>query len=315
MSRPAYSRRQFLGLAVAGTASAALLACSAERATPGDASETPSSSGERTDAPGTASATVTSTPRPVPPAGREQRVLLEGTPWATSLFLVHSGHPGPRVMVLGGVHGNEPGGWLAAEELPGWPLRAGSLLVVPRANVLAINALERTLPELGDLNRSYPGSENGLPMARMAHAILQTAREFEADLLIDMHESWGFYAERTQNGTAFLGQTITAGQGPEERVLAKTLAAAVNDRLPSSERDWLIPRDTSSFPPPAAEGASSSATPAPTGRSTSSLAAGRYVSGLTPLLVETGQERQPVARRVELHHLVARTALELRGML
>jgi hypothetical protein len=51
------------------------------------------------------------------------------------------------------------------------------------------------------------------------------------------------------------------------------------------------------------------------GRGTSSLAIGRHVAGLTPLLVEMGQYNQRESRRVELHMMVARALLESRGML
>ncbi|MEJ5222783.1 MAG: hypothetical protein WHT63_12340, partial [Tepidiforma sp.] len=60
------------------------------------------------------------------------------------------------------------------------------------------------------------------------------------------------------------------------------------------------------------------ATPVPAGqpnRGRSSLAAGGHVPGLTPILVEMGQLDQPLERRVELHRLAARSALELLGIL
>src|SRR5690606_6992882 len=117
----------------------------------------------------------------VPPAGQEERLLLPGTDWETPAVLTHTGLEGPRVVVLGGVHGNEPGGWLAAEEIAGWSLARGSLVVVPRANRLAVSAFERTPPALADLNRLYPGSEDGEPMARMAREIVALVREVHAD--------------------------------------------------------------------------------------------------------------------------------------
>ncbi len=196
---------------------AALVACGAPRQPP-SAPSTPSPPAERAlEAERvTPSPSPAPTPRPLPPRGREKRALLPGTEWATPLVITHSGVEGARLMVLGGVHGNESGGGLAAEEIAGWKPRAGSLLVAPRANVLATRAFVRTLPELGDLNRLYPGAaDSPLPMARMAAAIVSAAREFEVDLLLDLHESWGFYAERTQDGTAFLGQTVTKRAGPD----------------------------------------------------------------------------------------------------
>ena len=46
----------------------------------------------------------------------------------------------------------------------------------------------------------------------------------------------------------------------------------------------------------------------------SSLSLGGYVQGLTPVLVEMGQQGQPEARRAELHRMLVRTALERLGM-
>lgn len=310
------TRRAFLRFA-AGSVGAALLACSGGRP-PATGAAAPRAAGKTGQA-ASLLPTPEPTPRPVPPAGRAERMLLPGTPWETPLAITHSGVRGPAVLVLGGVHGNEPGGWLAAEQVAGWTPRAGSLLVVPHANVIAMRALERTFPELGDLNRLYPGSADGLPMARMAAAIVGVAQEFGVELLLDMHESWGFYAERTQNGTAFLGQTITSGQGPASASIAQALAARANDRLEVA-RDRMLARDSSAVP-----GASATPTrtptpgaggaPAVTGRNSSSLGLGRWVDGLTPILVEMGQDRQSVERRVELHLLVGRALLDARGML
>ena len=42
---------------------------------------------------------------------------MAGTPYETPLYIFGSGQPGEIITVLGGVHGNEPGGWLAAERI------------------------------------------------------------------------------------------------------------------------------------------------------------------------------------------------------
>jgi hypothetical protein len=241
--------------------------------------------------------------------------MMTDTEWETPLYIMHSGVRGPAVLVLGGVHGNEPGGWFAAEEVAYWQPHAGSLIVIPRANRLATRMLERTTTELGDLNRLYPGSADGQPMARMAHAIIELAREQRVQYVVDMHESWMFFAERTQNGTAFLGQTIAAGEGPESAGLAEMLCARVNEQLGGGSRDRMWTRDQ--LPIPGSTPVPSNGNPGGTrgGRGSSSLAIGRHVAGLTPLLVEMGQYNQRESRRVELHMLVARTLLESRGML
>ena len=322
-TRTRTDRREFLrllGAGVLGVAGAALLACGPGEPEPATSVVRPPPD-EPTEelARVTATPEPTPTPRPVPPAGRIERTLLEGSEQATPLVVTHSGVEGPRVLVLGGVHGNEPGGWLAAEAIAEWTPAAGSLLVVPRANVLATQALERTLPELGDLNRLYPGDpEHALPMGRMASAIVGAATEFEVDLVLDLHESWGFYLERTQNGTAFLGQTVTKGSGPLDLRDISAVVDVVNGEV--TEREQLVLRDRFSFrrpQPPVPPG-----TPvddaledsAGRSRSSSSLSLGTFVADLTPVLIEMGQQRQSVERRAELHRLFVRSTMERLGM-
>ena len=303
-----HSRRGFLRLA-AGGLGAALVACTPARGATLPVPVAPS--GER---PQQASPQPTPVPKPVSPAGRFERPVMPGTPWETPLTVTHSGRQGPTVLVLGGVHGNEPGGWLAAEQVATCEPMFGSLLVIPRANRIADRMLERTTTELGDLNRLYPGTPDAdLPMARMANAIIEIAREFDARYLLDMHESWVFYAERPQNGTAYLGQTIASGEGPEANTLARELADRANESV-GVRRDLFWTRDQLQLPGPVQTPA-----PVPPGRggglTTSSLGVGRYVPGLTPILVEMGQQDQPVERRSELHLIVARALMNSRGML
>jgi hypothetical protein len=142
----------------------------------------------------------------------------------------------------------------------------------------------------------------------MAAAILEVAHEFEATLLLDMHESWAFYADYPGTGTAALGQTVTTGIGPLYPSLGPELVEQVNPLV--TEHEQLIVRDGRQFRRP-------DVTPAvgQQSRGRSSLSAGGWIDGLTPVLVEMGQQNQPVARRVELHLMVARAALALVGTL
>jgi len=258
----------------------------------------------------TPTATVTPTPTPIP-RGVEQRILLSGTPSETGMVIRHSGVRGPAIMVLGGVHGNEPGGWMAAEEVARWEPKAGSLIVVPNANIRAMNAFVRTFDDIGDLNRLYPGNpESPLLMERMSYAFLETCREFNVEVLLDMHESWAFYAEYPPNsGTGALGQTITAGVGPKQPTIAQRMAQIANPQV--SEREQFIIRDGTRFSRPDGTPVGSG----PSSRGRSSLSAGGHVAGLTPILVEMGQENQALERRIELHLITARALLEIEAVL
>ncbi len=307
-----------LGAGIVGLGGAALLGCSAPTAE-SRAVLAPVVPPEVAPAEARQEAPSTPTPPPGPPpplpAGRERRALLADTLWQTPLVATHSGHEGPRVLILGGVHGNEPGGWLAAESVVDWEPAAGSLLVIPRANVVATRVYERTLPDLGDLNRSYPGAADGLlPMSRMASAIIEVVREFQVDLVLDMHESWGFYLERGANsGTAFIGQTVTRGEGPLPEVFVRDAVEAVNARITAREeltfRGRLPQPAPNATPPPSLGGVQ------PGGRSTSSLSIGTHVPGTTAILVEMGQMEQPEHRRRDLHLLLAQELLTRHGVL
>ncbi|MFA7248307.1 MAG: succinylglutamate desuccinylase/aspartoacylase family protein [Dehalococcoidia bacterium] len=322
------TRRRFLALAGTGLGASALSACSLTHAEHPDLEA-------RLGAPvGPANGTPTPEPTPTPPPlharGNEVVTLLKGTPWAADGIAIHSGRPGPRIMVLGGVHGNEPGGWLAAEGIADWQVERGSLLVVPRVNWRSDAVMERTLPELGDLNRLYPGNPDGLPMARMAAAIIDLGREFQPELLYDLHESWVFYAERgASSGTAFIGQTFAIGAGANDATIdrlanvVRTVNAQIAPREEFYMRGAATPRPgvqvvPSNTPRPGATPSPSATRPQGNGvtfSGTTSLSIGQWVRGCVPILVEMGQQNQAESRRAALHQMLVRTTLDQSGML
>jgi hypothetical protein len=244
---------------------------------------------------------------------------MPGTAYETPLYIFASGNPGKIVLALGGVHGNEPAGWLAAERIIAKTRpNNGALLVVPHANKIADTIFERTTAQLGDLNRSYPGFADGLPMERMAAEICDLMREFHVDLVHDMHESWAFYRDRTVNGTAFLGQTVATNPVEPGLSLARSVVQAVNGTVLYSREEFSLRE----FPPSGQPGQSATDNPnlprqtnVPSGgRGTSSLGLSRYFPGLTSILVEMGQQ-QELERRVALHVAVLDELLREVGVL
>ncbi len=233
---------------------------------------------------------------------------MSDTRYETPLYVFGSGRPGRIILALGGVHGNEPAGWLAAERIVDRVRpENGALLVIPRANRVADSLFERTTPELADLNRSYPGFADGLPMERMAVEIVETIREFRVDLVHDMHESWAFYRDRTTNGTAFLGQTVSTN-GDEGTALVRSVVDAVNARVLATQEEFFF-RDfggqNAAGQPRNASNQDGATLPRqtnvpPSGRGTSSLGLNRFFPGVVPILVEMGQQ-QALERRTALH--------------
>jgi predicted deacylase len=99
------------------------------------------------------------------------------------------GGDGPTALVVGGVHGDEPEGQVAAlnlarevrpEDVP------GRLLVVPCASPDASAAFTRLWPSGANLNRSFPGSPTGPPDAQLADFFSRVLIP-RADVVVDMH--------------------------------------------------------------------------------------------------------------------------------
>ena len=319
-------RRRFLALIGGVSALSALIAACGGKAPSGSIA-----SAATIDASPTPSPTATPRPEPIFPEGVERFRLMPDTQWETSGVAIHSGKHGPRVLVLGGVHGNEPGGWMAAEQIANWMPLVGSLIVVPRANRLSTYAFVRTGDGFGDLNRSYPGNANStVPMSRMAAEIVQMANYYRPHWLFDLHESWMFYNERgPSGGTAFIGQTIASGGTADTLPLIKKSMDIVNERINLREQFTLrttisgqggqpppagsTPRPTGT-PTPASTALPGSVTPQLAGGS-SSLGFARWVDGCTPVLIEMGQYEQHESRRAELHTMLVGTAMGRLGML
>ena len=96
---------------------------------------------------------------------------------------------GPTALVVGGVHGDEPEGQIAAlrlarETAPGDV--TGRLVVVPCASPEASRAYTRLWPNGVNFNRSFPGDPDGPADRQLAH-FFSTVLFPLADVVVDMH--------------------------------------------------------------------------------------------------------------------------------
>ena len=99
---------------------------------------------------------------------------------------------GPIVAILGGVHGDEYEGVIAANSLARSlisDLVAGTVRVVSPAHPAAWNACTREGPSDGkNLARVFPGSHQGSPTQKLARIITEQVI-LGSDLLIDLHSA------------------------------------------------------------------------------------------------------------------------------
>ena len=102
---------------------------------------------------------------------------------------VHGPAQGPTAVVVGGVHGDEPEGQIAALRLARETQPddvTGRLIVVPCASPDASRAYTRLWPNGVNFNRSFPGDAGGAADQQLAH-FFSTVLFPLADVVVDMH--------------------------------------------------------------------------------------------------------------------------------
>ena len=127
---------------------------------------------------------------------RSSDSIAVGTEWETPYYRIESGKPGPTVMIVGGVHGNEPAGAYAAEQIRHWTIRRGTLVVLPCANRLGRAANIRYVPdrpmEERDLNRNFPRPTTKTTRGVLAGEIWKLTLAVKPDWVLDLHEGYEF---------------------------------------------------------------------------------------------------------------------------
>ena len=96
---------------------------------------------------------------------------------------------GPTVLVIGGVHGDEPEGQVAALNLARTVQPAhvtGRVLVIPCASPEASRAYTRTWPSGINFNRSFPGDPSGTEDELLAHFLSSVLFPL-SDVVVDIH--------------------------------------------------------------------------------------------------------------------------------
>ncbi|WP_265564473.1 succinylglutamate desuccinylase/aspartoacylase family protein [Sphingomicrobium arenosum] len=105
--------------------------------------------------------------------------------------IVHGAKPGPTLLISAAIHGDEISGIEVVRRVLAKmkPKRLrGTLLAVPIVNPFGFVAWSRYLPDRRDLNRSFPGREDGSLASRIAF-LFRTLLMERADFAIDLHSA------------------------------------------------------------------------------------------------------------------------------
>ena len=150
----------------------------------------------------------------------------------TSFFVKSGAKSGPTIVVIGGLHGDEKAGYLAARELKKWTITRGKLVLLPDAHIEAIRRDVRAYPR--NMNRLFPGQKSGDAMEKLAFEIWELIKESKPDLVLTLHESRGFHAEDKSR----YGQTFTY-DFPELSPRFERVAARVNAEIAPRKHRFL----------------------------------------------------------------------------
>ncbi|MGQ9920550.1 MAG: M99 family carboxypeptidase catalytic domain-containing protein [Desulfobacca sp.] len=152
--------------------------------------------------------------------------------YQTPYYIFASGRPGPRVLVQAGIHGDEPAGIFALEQLlPRLRVHSGFLIILPRMNPPAI-AIQRRFFNL-DLNRVFPGGPQPAPYEfALAREIYHLVKDNQIEYTLTLHEARTLHNLRRAKS---FGQTIVYGVEPPPRLIWPWLQA-LNKELPLAEK-------------------------------------------------------------------------------
>lgn len=216
-------------------------------------------------------------------------VLAAGTRYATEYFVNDSGIDGPTVMIVGGMHGNEKAGYLAARRLVSVRPKRGRIIVIPEANKLGVKAGQRTGGHPGDLNRDFPRSSSDSPDSTLAKAIWALVKEYRPDYLFDLHEGYDFHRINKNS----VGQTLIYYPTGDAQAMAKAMQSAVNATISNSRHHYTLLR----YPV----------------KGSLARAAG-MVLGTSSMILETSR-KQPLETRVRQHVTMVEAALKRLNMI
>ncbi len=127
--------------------------------------------------------------------GKEIEILIKigelpsRTPVHIPIFINKSQKPGPTLLLLGGLHGDEINGVEIIRRIKEDNLHIpnnGTIITIPVLNIFGFNNFSREVPDGKDVNRSFPGTKSGSLASRMAYNLMKEILP-HVDFGIDFH--------------------------------------------------------------------------------------------------------------------------------
>jgi hypothetical protein len=115
-----------------------------------------------------------------------------------TLFKKEGEIKGNTLLVIGGIHGNEPGGYFAGAFLEKYyNIKKGSLWLTPNLNFDSIIMNERGI--YGDMNRKFSSIKEHDEDYEIVTKIKKVILDEKVDLILNLHDGYGFYRHKYEN--------------------------------------------------------------------------------------------------------------------
>jgi len=105
---------------------------------------------------------------------------------------------GNTLLIIGGIHGDEPGGYFAPAFLEKhYKIKKGNVWIVPNINADSIIANKRGL--YNDMNRKFSVIEKDDPDYFVVNKIKKIILDKKVDLVLNLHDGHGFFRKNYEN--------------------------------------------------------------------------------------------------------------------
>ena len=114
------------------------------------------------------------------------------------LFKKESNEKGNTLLIIGGIHGDEPGGYFAPAFLEKYyEIKSGNVWIIPDLNADSIMANNRGLYD--DMNRKFSSIEKNDPDYDTVTKVKEIILDKKVDLILNLHDGYGFYRNKYEN--------------------------------------------------------------------------------------------------------------------
>ncbi len=140
---------------------------------------------------------------------RTHTIFFENSDHELHIYRIYGEEPGKTLLIIGGIQGDEPGGFLSADLYADCVLAKGNMIVVPRANLYSIVKNRRKINE--DMNRKFAEDKRDNYESKVVNILKKLIAE--SDCLLNLHDGSGFYSEKwisKQRNPKRYGQSIIA---------------------------------------------------------------------------------------------------------